>query len=99
MPEGLGIVNQIVGNLFGYSTIAITTVPVYENTATLLKISLLSGIPGDINNDGQVNGADLGLLLAAWGVCVDPANCPGDFNEDGQINGSDLGTLLAYWTG
>jgi hypothetical protein len=24
---------------------------------------------GDLNGDGCVNGADLGLLLSAWGVC------------------------------
>ena len=24
---------------------------------------------GDINGDGTVNGADLSLLLGAWGVC------------------------------
>jgi hypothetical protein len=24
---------------------------------------------GDLNNDGIVNGADLGLLLGAFGVC------------------------------
>ena len=24
----------------------------------------------DINNDGNVNGADLGLLIAAWGECT-----------------------------
>jgi hypothetical protein len=24
---------------------------------------------GDLNLDGQVNGADLGILLGAWGAC------------------------------
>jgi hypothetical protein len=52
--------------------------------------------PGDLNNDGAVNGADLGLLLNGWGACGTP--CPGDLNADGQINGADLGTLLANWT-
>jgi hypothetical protein len=27
-----------------------------------------SNSPGDLNYDGQVNGLDLGLLLAAWGT-------------------------------
>ena len=31
-----------------------------------------SGCPSDHNGDGEVNGADLGLLIAAWGVCSMP---------------------------
>ena len=54
-----------------------------------------SGNPGDINDDGQVNGADLGILLASWGTCPPP--CPADINGDGVVNGADLGLLLAAW--
>jgi len=50
--------------------------------------------PADLNNDGQVNGADLGLLLGAWGVC---SGCAADLNADGQVNGADLGLLLGAW--
>jgi len=55
---------------------------------------------GDLNGDGLVNGADLGLLLGAWGTC-DPLQigCFGDLNFDGLIDGADLGALLAHWTG
>jgi hypothetical protein len=28
-----------------------------------------TGCPEDLNGDGSVNGADLGLMLVAWGVC------------------------------
>ena len=48
---------------------------------------------GDLNGDGLVNGADLGLLLAGWG---EPG--PTDLNGDGTTNGADLGLLLAGWT-
>ena len=51
--------------------------------------------PGDIDGNGVVNGADLGLLLAAWGACGTP--CPGDLDGNGVINGADLGLLLAAW--
>ena len=51
--------------------------------------------PADINGDGAVNGADLGLLLASWGPCPPP--CPADINGDGVVNGADLGLLLASW--
>ncbi len=53
-------------------------------------------IPGDLNRDKVVNGADLGLLLASWGPC---GGCSADLNGDGDVNGADLGLLLAGWTG
>ena len=38
----------------------------------------------DINGDGKVDGADLGLLLSAWG---DASNMPeADLNDDGVID-------------
>ena len=50
---------------------------------------------GDLNGDGQVNAADLGLLVAAWGPCK---GCDADLNGDGQVNAADLGLLVAAWT-
>jgi hypothetical protein len=49
---------------------------------------------GDFNDDGVVNGADFGSLLAAWGACV---GCDEDLNDDGFVNGADIGALLAAW--
>ena len=52
--------------------------------------------PADLDCNGEINGADLGLLLNDWGVCAsDP--CLGDINDDGVVNGFDLGTLLSSW--
>ena len=50
---------------------------------------------GDLNRDGTVDGADLGLLLADWGSDALP---PADINRDGRVDGSDLGLLLADWS-
>ena len=47
----------------------------------------------DLDGDGGVTGADLGLLLAGWG---EPG--PTDINGDGTTNGADLGLLLAAWS-
>ncbi len=47
--------------------------------------------PADLNGDGVVNGADLGILLGAWGTAG------GDINGDGTTNGADLGLLLGAW--
>lgn len=52
--------------------------------------------PGDLNGDGIVNSADLGLLIAAWGPCGKGA-CPADLNDDGAVNSADLGLLIADW--
>ena len=54
---------------------------------------------GDLNNDGEVNGQDLGVLFVAWGQCC-PTKCyvcPEDFNTDGEVNGQDLGLLFVAW--
>jgi hypothetical protein len=50
----------------------------------------------DLNGDCEVDGADLGILLGAWG-CTTSCGCLVDFNVDGVIDGADLGTLLGYW--
>jgi len=51
-------------------------------------------IPGDLNGDGVVDGADLGELLSQWGPCV---GCSADLNGDGVVDGVDLGILLSNW--
>ncbi|MEE2681177.1 MAG: glycoside hydrolase family 9 protein [Planctomycetota bacterium] len=50
---------------------------------------------GDVNNDGEINGADLTELLASWGPCS--GSCGGDLDQDGSVGGSDLARLLAGW--
>ena len=49
---------------------------------------------GDFNDDGIVNGADFGSILAAWGPC---SGCPEDLNGDGEVSGADVGLLLSLW--
>jgi len=48
--------------------------------------------PADLTFDDIVDGADLGVLLSAWGE-------PGlsDLNADGVTDGADLGALLGRW--
>jgi endonuclease/exonuclease/phosphatase family metal-dependent hydrolase len=46
----------------------------------------------DLNGDNLVDGADLGLLLGAWG-----GSGPADLNGSGAIDGADLGLLLGAW--
>ncbi len=48
---------------------------------------------GDVNGDGLVDAADLGLLIGAWGT-ADPA---ADINGDGSVDAADLGLLIGAW--
>jgi hypothetical protein len=74
--------------------------PVYYETLTnnggvddpmnLIQISVCAA---DFSGDGQVNGADLAILLAAWSS----ANSPADLSGDGNVDGADLAILLASW--
>jgi hypothetical protein len=51
--------------------------------------------PADITLDGQVDGADLSLLLATWGPCG--PDCAGDLDGDQVVDGADLTALLGEW--
>jgi formylglycine-generating enzyme required for sulfatase activity len=57
--------------------------------------SLPTCCPGDLDHDGEVGGADIGLLLSDWGPCG--SACLYDLNNDSKVNGGDLGLLLAGW--
>ena len=54
-------------------------------------VSTTPPCPGDFNNDGFRNGADLASLLSAWGTAG------GDVNGDNTTNGADLTVLLSGW--
>ncbi len=61
----------------------------------ILKTTSLSGCTvADINNDNEINGGDLGLMMARFGSCFE---CPEDLNNDNLVNGADIGILLSYW--
>ena len=52
--------------------------------------------PADLNGDGTVDGADLGLLLEALYFPAAPGT-PADFDCSGLVDSADLGFLLAEW--
>tara|TARA_R100001015_G_scaffold17883_1_gene10255 strand:+ start:1269 stop:1868 length:600 start_codon:yes stop_codon:yes gene_type:complete len=49
---------------------------------------------GDFNDDGDIDGWDLGMLFSQWGM-----DGAADFNSDGIVDAEDLGILLTNWTG
>ncbi len=50
----------------------------------------------DLNGSLEVDGADIGVLLAFWGP-VSPNFPRADVNRDARVDGADLGILLANW--
>ncbi len=50
--------------------------------------------PSDLNEDGLVDGADLGALVSLWGA----TNPTVDVDGDSLVGGAELGTLLTVWT-
>ena len=50
---------------------------------------------GDLFEDGQINGADLGILLSQWGPATSAT--VSDLDGSGVVDGADLGILLAGW--
>lgn len=105
---GFRFVNQAGETRYGFGAMQVGSTPAQR---TLLSIAFESsggatcytGYPpeslcaADLTRDWTVDGADLGMLLAAWGACGPPNGCPADLNDDGQVDGQDLGLLLARW--
>jgi hypothetical protein len=50
----------------------------------------------DLTQNGTVDGADLGAILAFWGP-TGQVLPQADINRDGQVNGADIGLLLSFW--
>ena len=60
-------------------------------------INIIEYIPGDVNDDDEVNNKDLGVLrrwLNDWDVTID--ELAADVNRDGEVNNKDLGILRRY---
>lgn len=55
------------------------------------------GNPADLDGDGIVGGADLAILLSAWGDCGNCAGCVADLTGDCTVGGADLSVLLSAW--
>lgn len=82
-------------NTVNYSNDILVIIDTIINAPTLAwpTAEVNCALHGDLNADWLVNGADLGLLLAAWGTNTPAA----DFTGDGMVNGADLGVLLGAW--
>lgn len=64
-------------------------------------IAVIDYIPGDVNDDGTVNGKDITLLrrFNAGGYDVTINESAADVNDDGAINGKDVTLIRRYYAG
>lgn len=90
-------------NISGFDFIRITTAVQFD-TGVVGEISTEIGgvadvrpeiLLGDLNGDGYVDAADVGILISAFGS----ADAIADLNGDGIVDAADLGLLLANFTG
>ena len=65
-----------------------------DNISVLLNLCTAQVCPWDLSGDGEVNVADLLLLLADFGSCD---GTQADFDGDGVVAVPDLLALLAHW--
>ena len=71
-----------------------------ENLELVIHTGGVEGrFPGDVDGDGDVDQADLGILLATYNLNPDDPlfDSRADFNGDGFVDQSDLGILLAHY--
>lgn len=69
-----------------------------DNSDTVLEISVPVSLPGDVNDDGSVNSADLDVVRGNWGQTVPPGDSgQGDLSGDGIVNSADLDIIRANW--
>lgn len=82
------------GGLVVFGSLATNLVPFDQNgVGDVFVRGLNVPIGGDLDGDEDVDGADLGLLLGAWGT-GDPS---ADLDGNGIIDGADLAVLLGAW--
>jgi hypothetical protein len=60
----------------------------------ITNVDCTANIVGDMNGDGVVNSADLGILLSSWGT----SNPLADLDGNGTVDSADLGILLSAWS-
>jgi Lectin C-type domain len=86
---------QVALVLAGTTTVCGNTPRNVEGPFLIEGAASVCGCLADLTGDGQVNGGDLGVVLASWGI-AGPAGT-GDANHDGVVNGSDLSIVLSNW--
>lgn len=86
------------GTMYGNVTLTITG-ELFDGTPFEGPCIIKVLFPGDVDDDGDVDRYDYGLLAEAYGTSVDDVayNWFADFNEDQNIDRYDYGILAEYY--
>ncbi len=92
-PTGVELFDQTAGAIVALAADPVTgdLITIRWSSQPIRYSPPANPCPPDFDGNGVVGGADLGLMLAAWGG----PNC--DLDGDGTTSGADLGLLLASW--
>ena len=66
--------------------------PTWERFINIQPISTPSDVPGDVNNDGEVNIADVNVVIDM--ILTGATQLNGDVNGDGEINIADVNAII-----
>ena len=92
---------QFLGDYVGLAVAGNHVYPIYLDTTggdpNIYTNVIVFPNVGDIDGDGSVGVADLLILLANWGPCLDCSDCPADLDGNCSVGVSDLLILLANW--
>ena len=96
------VIEEIMTDINSHSVVALPEEAGFRSRPSASVVTGFGPVapePGDVNGDGCVNSADLGLILASFGQ---QPRSPGlhlaDLDGDFVVGPSDLGMLLALWT-
>ena len=82
-PDGYGAFDGIIDEVRVYNRV------LDENEIDAL-ISGTAVMYGDVDGDGDTDGADLSLLVLEYGTCTSGETCACDLDHDGQVDAADL---------
>ena len=91
-----GVTHAVHNTTVGRGTVTIEVVGSFGGSDSFVNgLQIHKLILGDLNGDGCVGLADLGMLLAEFGCTAPPGPCGGDLDGDGDVDLADLAILLA----
>jgi len=96
LPDDLADVNEMYGTSEPLPWDLVASERVHGCELDMGAYELQRCCQGDLNDDCDVDGDDLAIILGGWGSCT---GCLPDLNHDGTVDGTDMAVVLGSWGG